>query len=192
VREALEAMASVDVLLTATTAVTPPALDEITLVSALSARGITGAFNTIGGPALALCSGFTMDGLPVSLTLAGKPFDECTVLRVGDAFQRATGWHRRHPPLERAGAAPGSPIGVPWSKMPGEPSDQTDHKTELAWAGLELSPRQFEQYCEAWPHTKALADRVPRSRSIWDGPANRFTADEGPASAQGARTERAR
>ncbi len=108
VRETLDVMTSVDVVLTATTAVTPPALDEMTLASALSSRGITAAFNTIGGPALALCSGFTPDGLPVSLTIGGKPFDECTVLRVAHAYQHATDWHKRHPVVSRANPAAAS------------------------------------------------------------------------------------
>jgi aspartyl-tRNA(Asn)/glutamyl-tRNA(Gln) amidotransferase subunit A len=30
----------------------------------------------------------------------GRPFDEATVLRVADAYQRATDWHRRRPPID--------------------------------------------------------------------------------------------
>jgi aspartyl-tRNA(Asn)/glutamyl-tRNA(Gln) amidotransferase subunit A len=47
-----------------------------------------------GVPGLALPCGFA-DKLPVGLQLIGKPFDEGTILRVGDAFQRATDWHER-------------------------------------------------------------------------------------------------
>ena len=38
-------------------------------------------------------------GLPLSLQLAGRPFDEATVLRVGHAYQQATDWHVRRPPV---------------------------------------------------------------------------------------------
>ena len=38
-------------------------------------------------------------GLPLSLQLAGRPFDEATVLRAGHAYQGATDWHRRRPPV---------------------------------------------------------------------------------------------
>jgi aspartyl-tRNA(Asn)/glutamyl-tRNA(Gln) amidotransferase subunit A len=52
-----------------------------------------------GLPALALPSGFTTSGLPVSLQLAGRPFDEATVLRAGYAYEQATEWHTRRPPV---------------------------------------------------------------------------------------------
>jgi aspartyl-tRNA(Asn)/glutamyl-tRNA(Gln) amidotransferase subunit A len=32
--------------------------------------------------------------------LIGRPFDEATLLRVGDAYQRLTDWHTRRPPLD--------------------------------------------------------------------------------------------
>ena len=40
----------------------------------------------------------------LSLTIAGKPFDETTVLRVADAYERATPWRRRRPDLTEAAA----------------------------------------------------------------------------------------
>jgi aspartyl-tRNA(Asn)/glutamyl-tRNA(Gln) amidotransferase subunit A len=36
-------------------------------------------------------------GLPLSLQLAGRAFEETTVLRLGHAYQQATDWHTRHP-----------------------------------------------------------------------------------------------
>ena len=48
-------------------------------------------------PALALPCGFGSDGLPVSLQLTGRPFDEATVLRAGYAYEQATPWHTRRP-----------------------------------------------------------------------------------------------
>ncbi|MGH7311532.1 MAG: amidase, partial [Candidatus Rokuibacteriota bacterium] len=59
----------------------------------------TSPFNMAGLPALALPCGFSTTGLPLSLQLAGRPFDEATVLRVGHAFEQATEWHRRRPPV---------------------------------------------------------------------------------------------
>jgi aspartyl-tRNA(Asn)/glutamyl-tRNA(Gln) amidotransferase subunit A len=43
--------------------------------------------------------GFTNDGMPLSLQIAGKPFDEATVFQVADAFQQATDHHLQVPSL---------------------------------------------------------------------------------------------
>ena len=47
-------------------------------------------FNLSGLPAATIPCGFANDGLPVGLQIAGKPFDEATVLQVADAYQRKT------------------------------------------------------------------------------------------------------
>jgi aspartyl-tRNA(Asn)/glutamyl-tRNA(Gln) amidotransferase subunit A len=54
-------------------------------------------FNVSGNPALSICNGFAEDGMPFSLQLAGRLFDEATVLRAGDAYERATPWRDRRP-----------------------------------------------------------------------------------------------
>ncbi len=56
-------------------------------------------FNITGQPALALPCGFSSTGLPLSLQLAGRPFEEALVLRAGHAYQQATSWHTRRPPV---------------------------------------------------------------------------------------------
>jgi aspartyl-tRNA(Asn)/glutamyl-tRNA(Gln) amidotransferase subunit A len=56
-------------------------------------------FNITGLPALALPCGFSGSGLPLSLQLSGRPFEETTVLRVGHAYQQVTAWHTRRPPV---------------------------------------------------------------------------------------------
>jgi len=53
-------------------------------------------WNLTGLPALSVPCGFA-DGLPVGLQLVGKPFDEATILRLGEAYQQATRWHEQHP-----------------------------------------------------------------------------------------------
>jgi aspartyl-tRNA(Asn)/glutamyl-tRNA(Gln) amidotransferase subunit A len=54
-------------------------------------------FNLTGSPTLALPCGFSSTGLPLSLQLAGRPFEEALVLRVGHAYEQATAWHTRRP-----------------------------------------------------------------------------------------------
>jgi aspartyl-tRNA(Asn)/glutamyl-tRNA(Gln) amidotransferase subunit A len=58
--------------------------------------------NMAGIPGVAVPCGFS-DGLPVSLQVLGKPFDEGTILKIADAYERATEWWRRRPPLADLG-----------------------------------------------------------------------------------------
>lgn len=57
----------------------------------------TRPFNLNGFPAITVPCGFSKDGLPIGLQLAGKPFDEMTVLRAAFAYEQATDWHQRRP-----------------------------------------------------------------------------------------------
>ena len=56
-------------------------------------------FSLAGIPALVVPCGFSKSGLPLSLQFGGKPFDESTVLNAGHAYQMATDWHLKMPPL---------------------------------------------------------------------------------------------
>ncbi len=57
----------------------------------------TPTHNLTGIPAMSVPCGFTESGLPMGLQIAGRAFDEATVLRVGQAYEQATAWHERHP-----------------------------------------------------------------------------------------------
>ena len=61
----------------------------------------THPFGTANVPALALPMGFTREQLPLSLQIAGRPYGEETVYRIGHAYERATAWHKQHPDLDR-------------------------------------------------------------------------------------------
>jgi aspartyl-tRNA(Asn)/glutamyl-tRNA(Gln) amidotransferase subunit A len=61
-------------------------LDDIFTVSA----------NLVGLPGISIPCGFA-GNLPIGFQLLGRPFEEPTVLRAADAFERATDWHRRRP-----------------------------------------------------------------------------------------------
>jgi aspartyl-tRNA(Asn)/glutamyl-tRNA(Gln) amidotransferase subunit A len=52
-----------------------------------------------GFPSLTVPCGFTEAGLPIGLQLAARPFDEATLLSIAAAYEEATGWGRRVPPL---------------------------------------------------------------------------------------------
>jgi aspartyl-tRNA(Asn)/glutamyl-tRNA(Gln) amidotransferase subunit A len=59
--------------------------------------------NVTGIPAIVLPCGFTNGPpvLPLGIQFCAKPFDEATLFRVGHAYQSATDWHTRTPPLAR-------------------------------------------------------------------------------------------
>jgi aspartyl-tRNA(Asn)/glutamyl-tRNA(Gln) amidotransferase subunit A len=56
---------------------------------------LTMPFNLSGLPAISIPCGFSSSGLPIGLQIAGKPFEEATVLRIAHAYQQLTDWHRR-------------------------------------------------------------------------------------------------
>ena len=62
-------------------------------------RSFTTPASLAGAPALAVPCGFSASGLPLSLQVIGRRFDDATVLRAGHAYEQATDWHRRRPPL---------------------------------------------------------------------------------------------
>jgi len=55
--------------------------------------------NLAGLPALSVPCGFTADRLPIGLQLTGRHFDEATLLRVADAYERDTEWSTQPPPI---------------------------------------------------------------------------------------------
>lgn len=62
-----------------------------------SNAGLIPGGNLAGLPALSLPCGFA-DGLPVGISLLGRPFYENQLIAIGNLFQKQTDWHRRRPP----------------------------------------------------------------------------------------------
>jgi Asp-tRNA(Asn)/Glu-tRNA(Gln) amidotransferase A subunit family amidase len=88
--------AGIDALLTPTTqtpAVRVESVDQTTTPAHFTRLG-----NLLELCALAVPDGFTATGLPLSLQIMCRPYDEATALRIGWAYQQATDWHERHPP----------------------------------------------------------------------------------------------
>ena len=59
----------------------------------------TRLFNVLGTPACSVPCGFTAAGLPIGMTVAGQAFDEASVLEVALAYEQASEWKDRRPPI---------------------------------------------------------------------------------------------
>ena len=90
------ALDGIDALLTPTTMTTAVPLDEVDQTKAPA--HFTRFGNFLDLCALALPNGMDAGGLPTSLQIACRAYDEATALRIGWAYQNATEWHLRRPP----------------------------------------------------------------------------------------------
>ena len=90
-----DALAGVDALLTPAARTAAPAVADVD--QSTTAAIFTRPFNLIDYCALVVPNGRTGGGLPLSLQIVCRGFEEGTALRVGRAYQRATDWHTRVP-----------------------------------------------------------------------------------------------
>ena len=95
----LSAMEGLDLLVTANAYGAPERFAEASIFPYFGKPYLSTPFNLTGQPALAICCGFGEDGLPRSLQIVGRAFDDATVLRFGHAYEQATPWRGRRPPI---------------------------------------------------------------------------------------------
>jgi aspartyl-tRNA(Asn)/glutamyl-tRNA(Gln) amidotransferase subunit A len=151
-----------DLLLTANTSAAPR-LDAHSSLAFWQKGNLTAPFNCTGGPALAVLCGFNAAGLPLSLQIAGRPFDDARVLRAGHAFETAIGLTTRHPPL-KAGDAPAPLEPKPWTPdiSDVDPAIRRRAENAAATAGLTLAPPILDELIAVAPWALAMAKRVGR------------------------------
>jgi aspartyl-tRNA(Asn)/glutamyl-tRNA(Gln) amidotransferase subunit A len=94
---------TVDLLVTPTTPVPPftisellADMDNLRTKEILSLRN-TRPFNILGLPSISVPCGFTKSGLPVGLQISGAPWAEASVLRLAQAYEQQTDWHKKRP-----------------------------------------------------------------------------------------------
>jgi amidase len=97
---------TVDVLITPGTATGPSRVGQYQrsgALSTLNAVANRAPFNAMcnitGQPAVVLPWGLDADGIPTSIQLAGKPFDEATLLSLSAQIEAARPWADRRPPI---------------------------------------------------------------------------------------------
>ncbi|MGQ0655498.1 MAG: amidase family protein, partial [Betaproteobacteria bacterium] len=103
-REALRAefnalMQSYDALVTLSSSQLPCEVDDIEAVRRTYSSQARMPFNVTGTPCISIPTGFTRDGLPTAIQIAGRANDEATVYRIAKAYEDATRWGARHPDL---------------------------------------------------------------------------------------------
>jgi len=100
IREFKEAFQKYDALVTPTSPTVPFKLGEKVddPVQMYLSDVCTLPINIAGLPAISIPAGFA-DGLPIGLQIIGKPFDEETILHIAYAYEQATDWHKRKPPV---------------------------------------------------------------------------------------------
>jgi aspartyl-tRNA(Asn)/glutamyl-tRNA(Gln) amidotransferase subunit A len=93
----------VDVVVSPTAAIGAPPTESMTPDGIFKLMGLmfTTYWDATGNPALVVPMGFSEGGLPLSLQIAGRPFEESTILKVGDGYQSTTDWHLQLPPIAR-------------------------------------------------------------------------------------------
>ena len=106
-QQILAALEDVDVLVMPTSSIPAPLIPERAGIGSKQEvldgykgrRSYTSPFNLANTPALSINCGFTPEGLPVGLQIAGRPFDETRLFRVAYAYEQATDWHTRRPEI---------------------------------------------------------------------------------------------
>ena len=152
-----------------------PRLDAHQTINFWRRASLTTPFNVLGGPAVAQCIGFSPDGMPLSMQIVGRPFDEATVLRAAHAYESATSWRERRPVVD-----PGASFSTELPPIPA-PAQADVNQTErdriaavCRRAGLTLNERHFEQLCATAPYIDAMIGRLNRSREFYEEPSSIF------------------
>ena len=107
-RDIMSLLSTHDVLVTPTQAEVAPKIQtatgltskEAVLRQFFGARAHRGTFSLAGVPGLSVPTGFSQEGLPLSMQVVGRPLAENTLFRVGHAYQERTDWHTRRPRLD--------------------------------------------------------------------------------------------
>ena len=138
---------------------------------------VTMPFSLTGIPAVAVPCGFAEGELPLSLQLAGRPFDEAGVLRAAHAYERATPWHTYKPDLDKPIASAGGAATQQENAMSetASPSERAELAVLINNAGIDATPEQFEEMAQAYVHVRAMVGRLQRSFPFAAEPAHVFT-----------------
>ena len=136
---------------------------------------LTTPFNVTGGPALVQPIGFTAEGLPLSMQIVGRPFDDAGVLRVAHAYEQATAWRARRPMLDPNARFSTILPAIPEPERANLSQARRDELVGLCRrAGLTLNERHFEQLCSTTPYVEDMVGHLHADYAFHDEPATLF------------------
>jgi aspartyl-tRNA(Asn)/glutamyl-tRNA(Gln) amidotransferase subunit A len=92
-------MRDFDALICVSSMETPCRIDDDAEAARTYPRQARAAFNYLGCPAMSVPCGFHSNGLPLSVQIVGKAFDEAMLYGVAAAYEAATPWHEQHPKM---------------------------------------------------------------------------------------------
>jgi len=101
-REMAEAMRDLDAVVTLSSLLLPCRIDDPAAIARTYDQQCRLVFNVTGTPCISVPTGFTADGVPLAMQIAGHSFGEPTVYRVAQAYEAATGFAERRPPIKLA------------------------------------------------------------------------------------------
>src|SRR5437899_6376048 len=154
-----------------------PRLTDYRSVSFWQKPSLLTAGNVTAQPVLQLPNGFGGNGLPLGMQIVGRPFGAATILRIGHAYERATDWHARRPPLVRGAAAPDV---VPPPLLSGTGVHVDTETRDLCVksvkrARLQLDDLMLAQLLEGAPYALGMVQRLRRDHEPHHEPANVFS-----------------
>jgi aspartyl-tRNA(Asn)/glutamyl-tRNA(Gln) amidotransferase subunit A len=153
-----------------------PCIADYRSVSFWQKPNVTTVWNVTSQPVLQLPNGFGRNGLPLGMQIIGRPFDETTILRIGDAYERATEWHTRRPQLVRGATAPDV---TPPPVLSGEPAVDAETRDlcvkAATRAGVPLDDLMLAQMLEGAPYALRMVRQLRRDHDPHHEPANVFS-----------------
>jgi aspartyl-tRNA(Asn)/glutamyl-tRNA(Gln) amidotransferase subunit A len=169
--QTLAVLDTVDVLLTATIFGPAPVQAAMRAEANFARPPLTNPFNLAQLPAITICNGYSEEGLPLAMQIAGRRFDEATCFKVAHAYEKATSWRDRRPQLlepetETRGVDPRAPSDGQHENA----ARRADYAAMTQRLELGLDEAQFRDLVEAMPHVEAMIDRLRRDRPYTEEP----------------------
>jgi len=163
-----------DVLLAPSALGAAPRLDRHRTKTFWTTPSILTPFDVTAGPALSVPVGFSSEGLPLGVQLAGRPFDDAKALAAGLILEKSLGERDRRPNLLATLSPNSLNPGLSSPEIEISEIEGGRIRAIAAAAGLELTDQLYGLLAEAAPYAWAMGRRLDRDFGFSDEPMNIF------------------